>query len=185
MSPIFIPLILSLFYLIDSLMYQSSVKEGKTLSQAIIVASLVFWLLYPTVKTYRTVKAYIEDGAGGFHTTSWAESDLISYLERSELSGAIYTNEPSAVYALTGLIYKQSPEKFAYESQTPTDDLLQLQADLQSRGVIYIVWFNTDWWKGWLYDIDDMKNICDLQRIVTRNDGDVYRMKLSDCRRPT
>jgi hypothetical protein len=178
MSPIFTPLILSLFYLIDRLMYKYSVKTGNTFPRAIIATSLVIWLMYPIFTTYRTVKAYIEEGAGGFHTADWVESDLISYLKSSELSGTIYTNEPSAVYALTGRFYHPSPEKFAYESQVPTDDLLRFQADLQSRGVIYMVWFNTDWWKGYLYDIDDLKNIFDLERIVTRKDGDVYRVRL-------
>jgi hypothetical protein len=185
MSPIFAPLILSLFYLIDKLTYKYGVKTGNSLPHAVIATSLVIWLMYPIVTTYRAVKAYLEEGAGGFHTAYWVESDLISYLKSSDLSGTIYTNEPSAVYALTGQVYHPSPEKFAYESQVPTDDLLRFQADLQSRGVIYIVWFNTDWWKGYLYDIDDLGNICDLERIVTREDGDVYRMMLSDCRQPT
>ena len=63
-------------------------------------------------------------------------------------------------------------------SQVPTDDLLRLQADLQSRGVVYLVWFNTDWWQSYLYDIDDLKDIYDLERIVTRTDGDVYRVSI-------
>jgi hypothetical protein len=178
MSPIFAPLILSLFYLIDRLMYKYSVTTGNTLPRAILATSLVIWLIYPIFATYRSVKAYLEEGAGGFHTAYWAESDLISYLKSSELSGTIYTNEPSAVYALTGRVYNQSPEKFAYESQVLTDDLLRFQADLQTHGVIYIVWFNTDWWKGWLYDIDDLRSIYDLERIVTRKDGDVYQVRL-------
>jgi hypothetical protein len=178
MSPIFTPLILSLFYLLDRLIYKYSVKTGNTFPRAIIATSLVIWLIYPIFTTYRTVKTYIEEGAGGFHTAYWVESDLISYLKSSKLPGTIYTNEPSAVYALTGRFYHPSPEKFAYESQVPTDDLLRFQADLQSRGVIYMVWFNTDWWKGYLYDIDDLRIIFDLERIVTRKDGDVYLVRL-------
>lgn len=181
LSPIFAPLILSLFYLVDRLTYKYSLNVGNTLPRAVVATVLVIWLVYPIVKTYRTVKMYLEEGAGGFHTTYWVESDLISYLKGSELFGTIYTNEPSAVYALTGQIYQQSPEKFAYESQVPTEDLLRFQADLQSQSVLYIVWFYTDWWQGWLYDVDELHNICDLERIVAREDGDVYRMRLSHC----
>jgi hypothetical protein len=185
MSPIFVPLILSLFYLLDRLMSQSSPAAGNAIYRAIIAASLAIWLTYPIITVFKMVKAYIAQGAGGFSTAYWVESDLIAYLKSSKLSGTIYTNEPSGVYALTGQAYKQSPEKFAYESQVPTDDLLHFQADVQSQGMIYIVWFHTDWWKGWLYDIDDLKKICSLERIVTRRDGDVYRVRFSHCRQPT
>ena len=75
MSPIFAPLILSLFYLIDRLTYKYSEKTGNTFPRAIIATSLVIWLIYPIFVTYRTVKASIEQGAGGFHTASWVESD--------------------------------------------------------------------------------------------------------------
>jgi len=184
LSPIFVPLILSLFYLVDQLTYPYSVNTGNTIPRAVIATALVIWLIYPIATTYRTVKVYLEEGAGGFHTTNWVESDLISYLKSSELTGKIYTNEPSAVYALTGQIYEQSPEKFAYESQVPTQDLLRFQADLQSRGVLYIVWFDTEWWQGWLYDIDELDNVCDIERIVAREDGGVYRMRLSHCKQP-
>ena len=185
MSPIYAPLMLSLFYLLDRLIYQSSLKTGNTFVRAIIVASLAIWLIYPLIRTYRTTQTYLEDGAGGFHTREWVESELIAYLRSSELPGLVYTNEPSAVYALTGQAFQQSPEKLAYESQVPTDDLVRFQADLQSSGMIYLVWFNTEWWRGWLYDLPDLRNICDLEKIVTRKDGEVYRMRLSDCQPPT
>lgn len=185
MSPIFAPLILSLFYLIDTWMYKYAVKTGNTIPQTILAAFLVIWLMYPALITYKTVKTEIEQGAGGFHSSYWMESDLISYLKNNDLSGTIYTNEPSAVYALTGRAYNPSPEKFAYESQVSTDDLLRFQADLQSRGVIYLVWFNTDWWKGYLYDVDDFRNLCDLERIAALQNGDVYRMSFSHCRGST
>ena len=181
LSPIFAPLILSLFYLVDRLTYKYSVSTGNTLPRAVVTTALVIWLVYPIVTTYRTVKMYLEQGAGGFHTSNWIESDLVSYLKSNELSGMVYTNEPSAVYALTGRGYLQSPEKFAYESQVPTEDLLRFQADLQSQRVLYIVWFHTDWWQGWLYDVDELHNICELNRIAAREDGDVYQMRLSNC----
>jgi hypothetical protein len=181
MSPIFVPLMLSLFYFVDRLLYKNSVPAGNTLPQAIVTASLAIWLMYPILTTYKNVKTDVEQGAGGFHTAYWIESDVISYIKSTDLSGTIYTNEPSAVYALTGRVYNPSPEKFAYESDVPTDDLLRFQADLQNRGVLYLVWFNTDWWQGYLYDIGDFETICDLEKIVTLQDGDVYRMSSSHC----
>jgi hypothetical protein len=150
-----------------------------------LAASILIWLMHPIGMTYAIVKTSLEEGAGGFHVAYWTESDLISYLRSNELSGAIYTNEPSAVYALTGQVYLPSPEKVGYESDVPTDDLRRFQADLQSRGVLYIVWFHTDWWKGYLHDLDELQGTCDLERIVTRQDGDVYRMRLSDCKPST
>ncbi len=185
MSPIFAPFILSIFYLMDQWIYRYKSKTGNALPHTILVTALAIWLIYPTLLTYKTVKTDIEQGAGGFHTAYWMESELISYLKNNKLSGSVYSNEPSAVYALTGQIYSSSPEKFAYESDVPTDDLLRFQADLQNRGVIYIVWFNTDWWKGYLYDIDELKNVCAPETIATFKDGAVYRMNFSDCKGST
>ncbi len=185
MAPVFVPLILSLFYLLDRWMYKHSLQTGNTFPRAILATSLAIWLIYPILGTYKTVKADLEQGAGGFHTADWMESDLISYLKNNNLSGTVYTNEPSAVYALTGQIYNASPEKFAYESDLPTDDLVRFQADLQNRGVLYIVWFNTDWWKGYLYDIDELKNICAPETIAMLKDGEVYRMSFSHCKGST
>jgi 4-amino-4-deoxy-L-arabinose transferase-like glycosyltransferase len=182
MSPIFIPLMLSLFYLLDRWMYKYSLNTENILPRTVLATCLVIWLIYPVAMTSKTVMADIEQGAGGFHTAYWMESDLISYLQSNKLSGSVYTNEPSAVYALTGQIYNPSPEKFAYESQEPTDDLVRFQADLKSHGVLYIVWFGTDWWKGYLYDIDELANGCALEKIATLKNGDIYRMSFSHCR---
>ena len=185
MSPLFIPLILSVFYLLDRWMDKYSAKTGNTLPRTILATFLVIWLIYPILVTYKTVKTAIDQGAGGFHTTDWMESDLIAYLRSNQLSGTVYTNEPSAVYALTGQVYNPSPEKFAYESDVPTDDLLRFQADLQKHGALYIVWFNTDWWKGYLYDIDELSNGCALERIASLKNGAVYQMNFADCKGST
>ena len=182
MSPLFVPLILSLFYLLDRGMHIYMEESLNPFPRAVLATTILIWLMHPTVMTYRLVNISLEEGAGGFHTAYWAESELISYLKSNELPGAIYTNEPSAVYALTGQVYLPSPEKVGYESDVPTEDLQRFQADLQSRGELYIVWFHTDWWKGYLYDIDELQGGCDIERIVTRKDGDVYRMRLSDCK---
>ena len=181
MSPLFVPLMLSLFYLLDRGLHNYSGKSGTTFPRVMLATSILIWLIHPIFMTYGIVKMSIEEGAGGFNVAYWAESDLIAYLKSSELSGTIYTNEPSAVYALTGQVYLPSPEKVGYESDVPTDDLLRFQADLQNRGELYIVWFHTDWWKGYLYEIDELQGTCDIEKIVTRKDGDIYRMRLSDC----
>src|SRR5690349_21079599 len=58
MSPIFAPLILSLFYLLDRLTYQYGLNTENSVPRAVIAISLLIWLMYPVVTTYRAVKAY-------------------------------------------------------------------------------------------------------------------------------
>ena len=45
--------------------------------------------------------------------------------------------------------------------------------------------FNTDWWKRCLYDIDELNHVCELEKIVGFEDGEVYRMSFPRCGEPT
>jgi hypothetical protein len=40
--------------------------------------------------------------------------------------------------------------------------------------------FEGDWWRGYLYDTEFFKANYDLEEIVTKPDGTIYRVKLRE-----
>jgi hypothetical protein len=177
LSPIYAPLILLSVFIVDRIKSLSPNLFGRQVVQRVLLIGLSLWLIYPTKNTIQLLNWYFTQGVGGFHTSSWVNSDLIAYLRSHKLEGLVYTNEPQAVYALTGNVFKGSPRKYAYESVTPTDDLSKFDQILQANGQLYLVMFDGTWWQGYLFDAEFFKANYDLEEIAKRTDGVIYRVE--------
>jgi hypothetical protein len=180
MSPIFVPLIITITYALGMMVRLYAGDHLPKKAMALAATCVLLWVFYPASGTYRLVSGSLANGAGGFHTTSWMTSELVAYLKVVRLDGPTYSNEPYAVYALTGQVYKESPRKFKYESRTVTDDLQHLEQQIEAKGFVYVVWFDTSWWEEYLYSADELKTFYTLEPIVTKADGAIYRVRLRE-----
>jgi hypothetical protein len=78
LSPMYVPLIIASIALLDSLTSEGG--SGRRRGAATLTAAAVdCWLLYPTVTLAGLLERYLADGAGGFHTSRWVDSELARY----------------------------------------------------------------------------------------------------------
>jgi hypothetical protein len=178
LAPIYVPVIFLIIFVFNEIKQVSHVFFGRQAVTVALLFGLALWLIYPVGGTIKLMRWYLTYGAGGFHSTQWVDSELIAYLKNHTLPGIGYTNEVEAVYVLTQKIFKGSPRKYRYESSTPTDDLLRFEQDLRKHGYVYLIMFDGDWWRDYLYDSEFFKSKYALDEVVTRQDGAIYRVEL-------
>ncbi len=135
-----------------------------------MVLSCGLWLIHPLHRTYTMLACQMQRGAGGYSRIEWQESPLTRWLEAHPLRGAVRSNAPDALYALTGVDSQRSPHR--------TWDLAEYLQQILSRDGETLVWFG-GLSHSRLYDLDELVSALPLQRIVSFSDGGVYRLGAS------
>jgi hypothetical protein len=143
---------------------------------AIMVVLSMLWLVYPAYGALRTVALAYRLGAGGYASAQWQESELIAFLRshQSQVSSTVWSNDPYAVYLLTGLPAKLSPRRFEYNSpKAVVQDLEDFRLKVNTTRPWYLIWFSNIN-IPFLYDISYISSICDLKPVHTFSDGVIY-----------
>jgi len=173
LSPVYAPLVLVLTILVAT--------AGKLLSfnkaiKSCLVICLTLWLLYPATQVTSLIHTYLDNGAGGFHQTRWARSDMIHYLAHNDLDGLLYNNAPHILYLGTGRLAGRSPRKYGFASRLPTNDLAGLEKSLQEGRPVYLVWFDGAGGE-YSYSVEELGARFDMEQVVRRADGAIYAVR--------
>ncbi len=206
MIPIYIPLVMLTFLLLDNLpdvIGWSNLKRilnaipPKVLSMLGIKASQIskeplltprvkmiltlllgFWIVFIGAKTALFTVAAMENGAGGYNTEIWRTSETMLYLEDNPLSGHIYSNGADVLYILLDLPDVESiPRKAENISTSSTKDFESLNQTISEEDV-YLVWFDNNDWRDYLYSPGELGVIYRLEIVEITSDGSIYRMLL-------
>jgi len=152
-----------------------------------ILALAAFCLLCVTTplwKTYSQVKRNVEQGAGGYNSRHWQESELVNYFRQNKQLNdeSVFSNEPYALYILADVTSKMSPARTEYNSDVITgvsgENLFTRYSGLDGA---LLVWFQPNR-QEFLLAPKDLKTICDLEEIKAFSDGSIYRIKSSNKR---
>jgi len=171
LSPVYVPILLFVIVAIDSLNISK-----RWLKQAAAIFSVV-WIVFLSVGLFKEVKAAISEGAGGYSTISWQNSELAGYLRENPPDGITYSNIPDGIYALTGLPATMSPRKYPRHSpESKIDDLDLLNTKLDEYESVYLAWF-TKKSRRFLYEPDELSSNFELILIVEKIDGAFYRIR--------
>ena len=147
---------------------------------------LSVWLIYPVSQTVSALSAWRKEGAGEdffgrsyYGKRAWQESTLAAWLRTHPPGGTVYSNEPLALYTLTGIVARVSPlkhdapEQFSSESPLAQESLL--------------VWFN-DQFEGQsrfmgkgdqVYPVSELRKFFDLEVLQSFADGVLYRFTIN------
>jgi hypothetical protein len=176
LSPVYAPLILVLTILITT---AGKVTELLWINKAIksfLTICLTVWILYPASQVKNLVHTYLDNGAGGFHQTRWASSDIIHYFALNDLDGLLYNNAPHVLYLGTGRQARRSPRKYGLASRLPTNDLAGLEKSLQGGRPVYLVWFDGAGGE-YSYSVEEIRAQFDMEQVVQRADGAIYAVR--------
>src|SRR5207237_1673640 len=83
LSPIFIPLELSLIVIVTTVGAKLGSQPWITVVRRVLALGAVLWLLYPVTAVGLLVGNALEYGAGGFHQKRWIKSELLEYLRQT------------------------------------------------------------------------------------------------------
>jgi hypothetical protein len=180
LSPIYVPVFLICFLLIDKIRIWFSKYYNPKLITALASAGIIAWMIYPAAKTIYIIDDYIKSSGFGFNSSSWRNLATINFMNTNkELRSdyMVYSNVPEAVYILTDIKARWSPAKTLYNSPLSLNNESNLKYIFGGNKKICIVWFdNVD--RNFLYSIDELQNNLNLEKIAELKDGSVYILRI-------
>ena len=194
LSPIDIPVILLVVVSVASVLgiFQKTFAP-KTIT---ILTGAIFglWLLcFPVRFFISNVADYMSQGAGGYSTTAWRDSETIWYLQQHALQPGhvVYSNEVSALYILVNLTSEPSPMKTVDLVTHSLTEPSTLQNHWPKSDSAYLIWFD-DLHLDYQFTPEDLNRIANveqksfrvtpaelqtnmnLQRLAHLGDGSIY-----------
>ena len=150
-------------------------------SLAVVSICFVVFALAPAWNTHATIESHFQDGAGGYQSRFWQESEVVGhYRHRGEDNGEkLFSNAPDVLYLLADVEAEMSPRhSFKMNSDVVTGvTASNLFEHYPSMDGALLVWFNGVTWRGYLFSLEDLQGMCRLDRLHAFSDGAIYRIR--------
>jgi 4-amino-4-deoxy-L-arabinose transferase-like glycosyltransferase len=171
LSPLFVPATLVLLQLANGVLGQE--RAGRTaLSRNLPSVLLSLWLCFPLTWVLRSTARRYENGAGGYNTRTWRESETIAQARRlPSTSGGnhLYSNGQDVLWALARVDAGWVPSRTEVA-------LSDLRGRWPEDSMSMIVWFDSIAWRKHLFSVEELGEISDIERVAQLNDGSIYRV---------
>ncbi len=176
LSPIYTPLVLIVVAVVARLHRCAPEKSASRWRRLVGIGVAALWLALSAWRLVGDVRSARANGAGGYATTAWHDSEIVRYIRGDPGVAGSYTNNPEAMYMLAGLPAKSSPRKYLYNSAgSRTDDLAQFEVSVAADPGLPLVWFDNVA-RPFLYSLPELGIAVDLEPVVEKQGGAVYRM---------
>ena len=178
LSPIYVPLILLMVFTFDNLREFPARHSLRRALNVMLITGFSLWLAYQASSIARATWTFFHDGPGGYSTALWRDSDLVQHIRKYPLHGEIYSNAPDVLYILAGKSGRLSPRKhLSHFPGSITDDILHFKKSLESDTDTYLVWFENNYRASFLYSLQELRSMFDLDTVTTTSDGAVYLVR--------
>ena len=167
LSPVFIPLVLIVVGALSSLASSAKLMPSVML-RWFSTGLLIAWLCFPLVRVVRATAYKFEDGAGGYSTRAWHNSETIAFarqvLPQSTLP--VYSNGPDVLWAIAR-VYANFPP---YRAKVQPAELEGRWPPEQEAAFVQ---FENITWRPYLLSIEELSQAADVERIARFADGSV------------
>ena len=119
---------------------------------------------------------HAREGAGGFATERWHESEILVDAARLDFSVPTYSNNKRAISLFLGEPAWRTPARTYYASDQETPQLSGFVRRVACAGQAQLVWFVPHHAKH-LYDLDDLRAEVVLEPVVERSDGTIFTVR--------
>jgi hypothetical protein len=181
MSPVYVPLIVLLFALLDRFIDLARTVPLGRHAQTTMLAVVAIWLVSPAAEVCTGSPGRSRKGAGGYNTVAWRESPTMDFVKHlpGGMESTIYTNASDAIYILAHRAAKTSPSKTHYRSSEVANNITDLAQSWPEGDKGLLVWFEH---KGrtYLYTPTELSSIADLDTLAGFEDGVVYRVSAKE-----
>ena len=175
LSPLYVPATMVLLKLAYGLFGQE--RTGSTaLSRSLPLVLLWLWLCFPLAWVWRSTARRYENGAGGYNTRTWRESETIAHAGRVPSANGgnrLYSNGRDVLWALAGVNASWVPSR----TEVPLSDLVGRWPD----SAAVVVWFDSITWRKHLFSVEELKEISNVEKVAQLNDGSVYRVSVREA----
>ena len=176
LSPLYVPATLLLLKLAHSMFIQERTNPA-TLARNVPVMLLSLWLCFPLAWVVRSAARRYENGAGGYNTRTWRESETIAHarlVPSANGSNRLYSNGIDVLWALAYVNASWVPSRAAI----PLSDLSGRWPDDDAA---VVVWFDSITWRGHLFSVEELGEISNVEKVAQLNDGSIYRVSVREA----
>jgi len=145
------------------------------LIKLIFIGLCTIWLIYSLAKVSHNVLTWTRSGAGGYSQVIWRESTLMKWLQIHPLDGQIYSNAPDAIYILTGITARMSPNR--------RTGISQFWESMSLEDNNYFVWFNNNP-RNYLYGMQELISMLEFEEVAVLSDGAIYLLEVDEQASP-
>jgi hypothetical protein len=176
LSPVYLPLGLLLLGLLGLASRSIPCTVPAWAAKGLPLLLLGLWLIYPLRAVVLDAASRIGDGAGGFNTVTWQESETIRRLRLHPGSDGrvVYSNVPDALFPLTGIRSRWTPRRHGWNSPRPGPSLSQLEGRWPEAEKARLIWFNSQGPESYLYGLEDLRSIAEISPERSFADGGIY-----------
>ncbi len=174
---LYIPLTFLLFKGFEKLIQKLEVRYSSKIANGILVILFAIWSIFPISSLIFRTQTQLAEGAGGYNTDLWRQSETLHYLSQLELQAntTVYSNSYDAIYVLTDIQAKKSPQKI-YDAPPPITDAERIaQGTWPETSQAYLVWFFQNN-RAAIYTLGELLELVEMERVGEFDDGKIFRI---------
>jgi hypothetical protein len=171
LSPLYAPL--AVYFIIFGFRAAALLERHRPGLRARFFFLLFFcaWLLHPGLRTVALSLKWHEEGAGGYASPRWQNSETARYLRERPPNGPVFSNDPQAAYLLASVPARRSAYKHPYNVPSGESNLSRF---LQASEGGFLAWF--DYPAKRFFTVSELEEFIDIETIAILSDGGVYRL---------
>lgn len=169
LAPLLVPLVVLVAFTADRLPGLVPIEHRRMADLAVAMV-LTLWLLVSFARTVDLAAQRGRDGVG-YAASRWQDSPLVTAITRTPQRRLLYSNDPYAVYSLTGRepVYA-SPSRGDVRSVEHAGDVSTL-VQRACAGHVLLAWFARPDTTSDRLSLSELRRLVVLERIATTNDG--------------
>lgn len=180
LSPIYIPLLFALFFIGDRILLWLRKYVHQRSVTLLFVTGIILLMIFPAKKTIQIGEQFTDLSGWGFNSYEWRENKTIEYLNQHKLfekNYKFYSNEPEAVYILTGLTTMCSPPKRFYNSPQLFDLIGNPKESWEKGEDVCLIWLNNST-RNYLFTVNELQKNIKMTEVVHLKDGEIYTFSI-------
>jgi hypothetical protein len=176
LSPLYVPATMALLKLAYGVLGQERANPT-ALARNMPLVLLSLWLCFPLTWVLRSTARRYENGAGGYNTRTWRESETIAHARRVPSTNGgnhLYSNGRDVLWALARVNASWIPSR----TDVPLSDLRGRWPD---DGASVVVWFDSITWRKHLFSVEELGEISNVEKVAQLNDGSIYCVSVREA----
>ena len=143
-------------------------------AQQVVTAVAVVWIAANVVWFGAHTLRAQQDGAGGYSTVAWHESDLMEDVRQWAPDQPLVSNDIKAVQLFADRVIPETAARSFVGSNDSTGDMARFVAAVACEGEIGLAWFSEPGTRGRLYSPAQLAEHVQVEAVATRDDGVLY-----------
>jgi hypothetical protein len=166
---VYVPLVV-----IGAWLFERAARRLDEQGRAVFTALVLVWIGCNVVWFGARAVEASRNGAGGYASRVWHESELMDDVAALDDDEPLVTNDSKAIEMFTGRQVAESVARTYVGSSTSTGDLAAFVAAVECEGRVGLVWFEGPGTRGRLFSPRALRRRLNVEPRIEREDGVIY-----------